>query len=85
MKGLPPSTLCVDLQKTGHNRGAKYELKKLFPECPVTDLFSTPKPTLLLKYLLSIGSNSNSIIMDFFSGSASMADAVMQHNAEQNE
>lgn len=82
MEGLPPSTLCVDLEVTGHTRGAKYELKKLFPEEPVTSLFSTPKPTLLLKYLLSIGSQKDSIVMDFFSGSASMADAVMQYNAE---
>jgi len=82
MEGLPPSTLCVDLEVTGHTRGAKYELKKLFPEVPVTSLFSTPKPTLLLKYLLSIASDENSIIMDFFSGSGSMADAIMQFNSE---
>ena len=82
MEGLPPSTLCIDLEVTGHTRGAKYELKKLFPEVPVTSLFSTPKPTLLLKYLLSIGAQKDSLIMDFFSGSASMADAVMQYNAE---
>ena len=82
MKGLPPSTLCIDLETTGHTRGAKYELKKLFPEVPVTSLFSTPKPTLLLKYLLSIGTQQDSLVMDFFSGSASTADAVMQYNAE---
>ena len=82
MEGLPPSTLCVDLEVTGHTRGAKYELKKLFPEVPVTSLFSTPKPTLLLKYLLSIASDEKSIIMDFFSGSGSMADAIMQFNSE---
>lgn len=82
MEGLPPSTLCVDVDVTGHTRGAKYELKKLFPEIPVTSLFSTPKPTLLLKYLLSIGSDQNSLILDFFSGSASTAEAVMQYNNE---
>ena len=82
MEGLPPSTLCVDIDVTGHTRGAKYELKKLFPEIPVTSLFSTPKPTLLLKYLLSIGSDQNSLILDFFSGSASTAEAVMQYNNE---
>ena len=83
MEGLPPSTLCVDIDITGHTRGAKYELKKLFPEVPVTSLFSTPKPTLLLKYLLSIGSDNNSLILDFFSGSASMAEAVMRYNNEE--
>lgn len=84
MEGLPPSTLCVDIDATGHTRGAKYELKKLFPEIPVTSLFSTPKPTLLLKYLLSIGSDQNSLILDFFSGSASTAEAVMQYNNEES-
>ena len=82
MEGLPPSSLCIDLDVTGHTRGAKYELKKLFPEIPVTNLFSTPKPTLLLKYLLQIGADKNCIVMDFFSGSASTADAIMQMNYE---
>ncbi len=82
MEGLPPSTLCIDLEVTGHTRGAKYELKKLFPEYPVTDLFSTPKPTLLIKYLLTLGSNEDSLVLDFFSGSGTTADAVMQLNAE---
>lgn len=62
MEGLPPSSLCIDLDVTGHTRGAKYELKKLFPEIPVTNLFSTPKPTLLLKYLLQIGADKNCIV-----------------------
>lgn len=83
MEGLPPSTLCVDLEVTGHTRGAKYELKKLFPEYPVTDLFSTPKPTLLIKYLLTLGTDKDSLVMDFFSGSGTTADAVMQLNAEE--
>lgn len=82
MEGLPPSSLCIDMEVTGHTRGAKYELKKLFPEIPVTNLFSTPKPTLLLKYLLQIGCSTDGIVMDFFSGSASTADAVMQQNLE---
>lgn len=80
MEGLPPSSLCIDLEITGHTRKAKYELKNLFPEVPVTSLFSTPKPTLLIKYLLSIGAQNDSIIMDFFSGSGTTADAVMQYN-----
>ena len=82
MKGLPPSTLCVDLDVTGHTRKAKYELKNLFPEVPVTSLFSTPKPSLLIRYLLTLASEHDSIIMDFFSGSATTADAVMQQNIE---
>ena len=84
MEGLPPSTLFNELETTGHTRGAKYELKKLFPDAPVTDLFSTPKPSLLIKYLLQIGSKTDSLVMDFFSGSGTTGDAVMQLNAEDN-
>jgi len=82
MEGLPPSSLCIDLETTGHTRKAKYELKNLFPEVPVTSLFSTPKPTLLVKYILTIASAEDTIVLDFFSGSATTADAVMQQNAE---
>lgn len=82
MGGLPPSSLCIDFETTGHTRKAKYELKNLFPEVPVTSLFSTPKPTLLIKYLLTIGSDNDSVVLDFFSGSATTADAVMQQNVE---
>ena len=46
-------------------------------------LFDTPKPTKLLKQLLSIGFvENNDIILDFFAGSATTAHAVMQLNAE---
>jgi adenine-specific DNA-methyltransferase len=41
-----------------------------------------PKPVDLIKKLLQIGSNSDSIILDFFSGSATTAHAVMQLNSE---
>jgi len=70
MKGLPPSTLWIDLETTGHTRGAKYELKRLFPEVPVTSLFSTPKPELLIRHIMNIATNENDLIMDFFMGSA---------------
>ncbi len=84
MEGLPPSSLCIDLGVTGHTRKAKYELKNLFPEVPVTSLFSTPKPTLLIKYLLTLASDKDSLILDFFSGSGTTADAVMQANLDDN-
>lgn len=83
MEGLPPSTLWTDFEKTGHTRRAKYELKSLFPEVAVTSLFSTPKPTALIDYIMQIGSNSDSVIMDFFAGSGSSAEAVMSINARE--
>lgn len=47
-----------------------------------SNVFSYPKSTSLLKYFLSIASNKSDIILDFFSGSATTAHAVMQLNAE---
>ncbi|MCO5228059.1 MAG: site-specific DNA-methyltransferase [Thermomicrobiales bacterium] len=79
MKGLPPSTLWTDLDRTGHNRQAKYELLKLIPE----DVFDTPKPVKLLKHIMQLAAlDSDSIVLDFFAGSSTTADAAMQLNAE---
>ena len=47
-----------------------------------TAVFSYPKPVSLLKYLMEILNSSDSLILDFFSGSATTAHAVMQLNAE---
>ena len=44
--------------------------------------FNYSKPIELISYLLKLGSDKNSIILDFFSGSSSTAHAVMQLNAE---
>ena len=52
--GLPPTTLWSDLNITGHNRQAKYEQKKLFPEIVTSKLFSTPKPEKLIQHILKI-------------------------------
>ncbi|MDO4798799.1 MAG: site-specific DNA-methyltransferase, partial [Coriobacteriales bacterium] len=44
--------------------------------------FDTPKPTSLMRRVLDAGTDRDSVILDFFSGSASMAHAVIQKNAE---
>ncbi len=54
------------------------ELKKLFD----ASVFDYSKNVNLLKYISSIGSDKDAIIVDFFSGSATTAHAVMQLNAE---
>lgn len=48
-------------------------------------VFDFPKPMELLKLISEIGLNDNDIILDFFSGSATTAHAVMQLNAEDDE
>lgn len=79
MTGLPPSSLWIDLEQTGHNRQAKYELMNLMPE----DVFDTPKPVKLIKFIINLINDCRDvIIMDFFSGSGTTAHATMQCNAD---
>jgi adenine-specific DNA-methyltransferase len=47
-------------------------------------IFDNPKPSGLIAELCRLGSNANSIILDFFSGSATTAHAIMKLNAEDN-
>lgn len=67
--GLAPSTLWDDLAETGHNRQAKYELKRLFPEVPTAELFATPKPEKLLHKILTIATDPGDLVLDSFAGS----------------
>ena len=76
--GITPETW-LPREKGGDNKVARYELKEIFPE----NLFDTPKPSKLIKYLETIaGTKDTDIILDFFSGSATTAHAVMQLNYE---
>lgn len=63
----------------GHTDEAKKELMSLFDgKAP----FDTPKPVRLMERILHIATNGNDLVMDFFSGSATMAHAIMKKNAE---
>ena len=68
-KGLAPSSIWFDIDDTGHNRQAKYELMKLFPDTPTAELFKTPKPEKLILKILKIATKENDIILDSFLGS----------------
>ena len=71
-----PSNMWNDIEG---NKKAQIDLKALIPE----KVFDTPKPIELLKRSIKISNaNEDSIILDFFSGSATTAHAVMQLNAE---
>ena len=65
----------------GMNEDATEELTKLFG---VPKIFSHPKPTKLLKNIISITVKTGDIIMDFFSGSGTTADAVIQIACEKS-
>ena len=60
------------------NQEASREIKELFDSLT----FDTPKPVGLLTFLLRLCSDKESLILDFFSGSATTAHAVMKLNAE---
>lgn len=65
--------------EVGHSQDAKQNLKKLFDS---KSFFDYPKSVELIKRCIQLYSNESSIIIDFFSGSATTAHAVMQLNAE---
>ena len=66
----------------GHNQGGNNEMTELFNG--KKNIFSNPKPTKLLENIINISNtkNDSDIILDFFSGSATTAHAVMQLNAQ---
>lgn len=66
------------LSEIASNQQGTIELKDIFDELP----FNNPKPIGLLKFLLILGSQTNSTILDFFAGSGTTLHATMQLNAE---
>lgn len=65
--------------EVGHTDEAMKELKNLFDGSVP---FDTPKPTRLVERVLTIATDKDSYILDFFSGSATTAHAVMKKNME---
>ena len=63
--------------KSMSSRRGTAEVQELFGE----KVFSFPKPTELIKQYILTGTNEGDIILDFFSGSSTCADAVMQLNS----
>ena len=74
--GRTPNTLWLS-EEVGHNQAAAREVKALFDD---RKFFDFPKPVNYIKQMLQIATDSDSIIMDFFSGSATTAHAVMAQN-----
>lgn len=75
---LKPTTL-LPKEEVGDVLEANSSLSKLLGK----EIFDYPKPVTLIKYLINIiKNNKDSFILDFFSGSATTAHAVMQLNAE---
>jgi adenine-specific DNA-methyltransferase len=76
--GIVPQTW-LDYKLVGSGQDGTQDLKNIFDG---SLFFDFPKPSKLIKHLLQIGSNSSDLILDFFAGSGTTGDAVMQLNAE---
>lgn len=74
--GIVPDTWW-NHEEFGNNQEAKKELNEIFG---VGDIFSTPKPTRLLKKVIEIASRQNSVVLDSFAGSGTTAHAVLEAN-----
>ncbi|MDD7593500.1 MAG: site-specific DNA-methyltransferase, partial [Peptoniphilaceae bacterium] len=78
-EGMAPISI-LHYKEVGHSQSATKELVKLFDG---KGLFEGPKPIGLIRRLLTMANlDADSLILDFFSGSATTAQAVMELNAE---
>jgi len=78
-QGRKASTLFLH-DEVGHSDEAKKELKSFFKQSE--KLFSTPKPTRLIKQLLRLCQNKDATILDFMAGSGTTGHAVLELNKE---
>ena len=60
----------------------KSTTEKLYQLFDGVKIFTNPKPDNLLKYILQATSHKDDLILDFFAGSGTTADAIMQLNTE---
>lgn len=75
---VPPSLIDRNVGVTINELAQTY-VDTLFQ---IPKIFTNPKPVDLIEYLINFQNNREQIILDFFAGSATTADAVMQLNAE---
>jgi adenine-specific DNA-methyltransferase len=80
-EGIVPTTWWP-FEEVGHNDEAQKETFELIGR----KIFTTPKPVRLLKRILEISTsnNTNDIILDFFAGSGTLAQAVIEQNIADN-
>jgi len=72
---IPYDTLLIDVGTTAKGTLSLQSLN-------LNNFFDYPKPVELLKFFINLSNSTNGIILDFFSGSATTAHAVMELNAE---
>ena len=80
-KGVVPQTLWLH-SEVGHTQDAKKELVSVLDFERSEDVFNTVKPTSLIRHILQIATDEDSIILDSFAGSGTTAHAVLALNKE---
>lgn len=76
-EGVTPVTIW-GYEEVGHNHEASTEIKAL----GLGGLFDNPKPTRLIRRMLTLATGPNDLVLDFFAGSGTTAQAVLAANAE---
>ena len=77
LEGRAPETIWFG-KDVGTTREGISELKQLFGQAP----FDTPKPTRLIERCITLMNDPQMLIVDFFSGSATTAEAIMKANSK---
>ncbi|HEU4663731.1 MAG TPA: DNA methyltransferase [Dokdonella sp.] len=79
--GVVPQTLWT-WKEVGSTRHSKQELNAIMGEVGQTAFFGTPKPLALMTRILELATKRGDIVLDFFAGSGTLAQAVAKLNAE---
>lgn len=71
-----PRSLLTNVERNSQGRA---QLREMFRE---DDVFNNPKPVGFLKHLLQFSTEQDSLIVDFFAGSSTTAEAILEMNQE---
>lgn len=80
-QGIVPQTLWK-YEEVGHTQDAKKELVAICDFADSASVFITPKPTRLIRRILEIATDKDSLVLDSFAGSGSSGHAVLDFNKE---
>lgn len=80
-EGVVPQTLWT-YDEAGHTQDAKKQLNAILPKARNEDVFSTPKPLQLMDRILRLATKPGDLVVDFFAGSGTLAQALLALNKE---
>lgn len=80
-QGVVPQTLWT-YDEVGHTQDAKKQLNAILPMSRNEDVFSTPKPLQLMDRILRLATKPGDLVVDFFAGSGTLAQALLGLNKE---